>query len=819
MKHFCVFLACSFYLLLFPSSPVLAARQQTRVRGVVKSDSGEPFAGVTVWIDRKSFSTKTDENGQFTLPVLPGRHTLYCTFIGYKVYRVETVWREGEDKAFTVQLEPANEELQSVEVIGRKESGYKNTVSFSGTKTAAPIKEIPQSISYVTKETLDDQLAFKTSDAIKNVSGVNQYSYNNNDFVLRGFRASNTLVNGLRISTRGWAQNLLPYVERIEVIKGPASALFANTDPGGTINTVTKKPLDEARKAISFVTGSYNTYRTAVDFTGPMNDTKTLLYRLNLAYQNAESFRILQDGSAMVLAPSFSFVPNDKTRINFDLVYQYNKGRLDRGQPIFGASAGKDLYSTPVSFAVGRKNDYQNELNLFSTISLQHHFSDHITFNASYLKSFYDEDLLEHRTSNRYGVDSLGNEIPTLMGMQTIRRLRKNYIDNLTTYFNFDFKTGPLEHKLLVGYDHIEETFPKGNSTYNASGFLSADGSRTYSAYDPAHPENYQFRNGIPAPNVPYFDLANPSYAISEISGYINVSAEETPSKYFVNGVYVQEQIKWNKFQALLGFRQEFYTDVLNYTKEGERRVQQKAFVPRVGLVYTPIDPISFYGTYTEGYQPQSAGTIGDPQTYGGPFDPLISNMVEAGAKMEFFSRNLAVTTAVYRIEQNNILMNANAPDNPDLLRQIGQQQAKGVELEVYGNIRQNLNVTANFSYNITKITESEDASEIGTIVPNAPKSQGNVWAKYSFFRGPLSGLGVALGSNYATRRNTNSAILQLPAYMVANAAIYYRVDKFKIQANFNNVFNKTYWVGGFDFNRLFPGAPRNYLISIGYTL
>lgn len=797
----------------------LHAQAPTQLMGKVNAETGEPLVGVTVWLDEKAQYTKTDTEGYYRFDLNAGEHTIHFSLLGYAQHHATLIVVQGEDKVLDVVLKSSSETLQSVEVIGRKESSYKNTNTFSGTKTASPIKEVPQSISYVTKETLDDQLAFKTSDAVKNVSGVNQYSYNNNDFVLRGFRASNTLINGLRISTRGWAQNLLPYVERIEVIKGPASALFANTDPGGTINTVTKKPLDEARKSINFTTGSYNTYRATFDFTGPMNDSKTLLYRLNVAYQNAESFRILQDGSALVLAPSFSFVPNEKTRVNFDLVYQDNKGRLDRGQPIFGGQSQSDLYTTPVSFAIGRKNDYQKELNLFSTISLQHQFSDHITFNASYLKSFYDEDLLEHRTSNAYAVDSAGNTIPNLMGMQTIRRLRKNYVDNLSAYFNFTFNTGVLEHKLLVGYDYIQENFPKGNSTYNAGGFLNKDGTGVISRFDRSRLQDYQYdERGIPIPNVPYFDLANPDYSISEISSYFNVSSEETPSKYYVNGIYVQEQLKWNKLQALIGFRQEFYTDLLNYTKPNEERVQQKAFIPRVGLVYTPVEPLSLYATYAEGYQPQSAGTIGAPEVYGGPFDPLISNMVEAGAKMEFFAKNLSVTTAFYRIEQNNILVNAGAEGNPDLLRQIGQQQAKGVELEVYGNIRPNFNVTANFSYNVAKITESDDQDEVGKIMPNAPKSQGNIWMKYNFVGGALDGIGVALGANYATKRNTDSDILKLPAYWVANAALYYRVDKFKIQANFNNVFDKTYWVGGFDFNRLFPGAPSNYLLSIGYT-
>src|SRR5690606_24268249 len=315
--------------------------------------------------------------------------------------RITLALPSTEGGNLSVELTPVSNQLQAVEITGRKEQSYKNTASFSGTKTETPIKYVPQAISYVTKEVINDQQAFKTSDVLKNISGVNIYSYYNNDFTLRGFRAGNALFNGLRNPTTSWSQSLLPNVERIEVIKGPASALFANTDPGGTVNTVTKKPLDVDRKSVSFATGSYNTFRMTGDFTGPMNKEKTLLYRLNLAYQNAQSFRVLQGGEDLVIAPSISFIPTDRTQVNIDFVYSKTKSRLDRGQPIFGASAGTDLYSTPVSFAIGKENDYANELNLYTTASLQHKFSDRISFNASYMKFLYDEDLLEHRTSNR----------------------------------------------------------------------------------------------------------------------------------------------------------------------------------------------------------------------------------------------------------------------------------------------------------------------------------------------------------------------------------------------------------------------------------
>lgn len=792
---------------------------QSTIKGTVKDHDGSTLEQVNVLLMPGNHQLLTDSKGEYQFAGLAkGRYTVHFSVVGFRETSKSINLEDGEVRIVSVDMTHAVEELQHVEVVGRRESGYKNSTTFVATKTASSLRDVPQSVGYVTKEVIDDQLAFKTSDAIKNISGVNQYSYNNSDFVLRGFRASSVMVNGLRISTRGWSQNLLPYVERLEVIKGPASALFANTDPGGTINTVTKKPLDENRKAISFVTGSYNTYRFTTDFTGPVNNSKTLLYRLNLAYQNAQSFRVLQEGEALVIAPSISFIPDDKTRINFDLVYQLNKGRLDRGQPIFGATAGTDLYSTPTSFAVGRRNDYQNELNLFSTISLQRKITKAISFNASYMKSMYDEDLLEHRTSNRYGVDADGKEIPTLMGMQTIRRLRKNYLDNISSWFTTEFTTGAVSHKLVVGYDHIEEVFPVGNSTYNAGGYLTADGKGTIATYRPAEREKYLIVNNMPVPNVPYFNLANPDYSISEISRYINVSAPETPTKYFVNGIYVQEQLRAGRWQVLLGLRQEYYVNVLDYTKNNERNIKQKALIPRVGVVYTATDQVNLYGTYTEGYQPQSALTVANPTVYGGPFDPVISNMVEAGAKMEWFNRRLAVNVAAYRIIQNNILQSANAPGNPDLLEQIGQQQSKGVEVEMFGKILPNLNLTVNYAYNITKITEHANKDKVGDILPNAPKSQGGTWAKYQFAGKALKGVGIGAGANFATTRVTDSDILQLPGYVVANAALYYTVDKFKVSMNLNNVLNKTYWVGGFDFNRLFPGAPRHWMVSIGYT-
>ncbi len=808
-----LYAALSFICLLLFAQMATA---QLSITGKITDKSNKPIPGATVKLIEKSLIQITNQDGTFEFSdLIPDSYSFSASYIGYETQTTKFNLQNGKTQ-LTIQLESKDNQLQGVEITGRKEQAYKNTKSFSGTKTETPLRHVPQAISYVTKEVIDDQQAFKASDVIKNISGATHFSYYNNDISLRGFRSSNALINGLRTPTSSWSQPLLPNVERIEVIKGPASALFANTDPGGTVNTVTKKPLDEARKSINFATGSYNTNRLMADFTGPMNETKTLLYRLNLAYQNAESFRVLQGGEDIVIAPSISFIPDDKTQVNFDFVYSKTKSRLDRGQPIFGATAGTNLNSTPISFALGKKNDFENELNLYVTTSLQRKISKNVTFNASYMKFMYDEDLLEHRTSNRYAVDAAGVSIPTKMEMQTIRRQGKNYSDNITAYFVTDFTTGPLKHKVVTGYDYIQNESPIGNSNYNATGYRKLDG--TVGNYNKNTPNLFVMKDGMPVPNVPHFDLVNPDYSISEISGYINTSSQTDPAKYYVHGVYIQDQISFGKFQALLALRQEYYTDINRYKKSDEKKVEQKALIPRLGLVYTPIDQISFYGTYAEGYQPQSAAQIGDPARFGGPFDPLISNMYEVGAKTEFFEKRLSANLSFYRIEQNNVLINAGNPGNTEELRQEGQQRAKGIEIDINGAIMPNFSVTANFAISRAETTKSDKPENVGLLNANAPKAQGSLWAKYTFLNPDLKGLGLGAGVNYTGKRNTLNTVLELPEYTLFSAALYYSIDKFKISGNLNNVFNKTHWVGGYDFNRLYPGAPRNFMIGIGYT-
>ncbi|MEN0048824.1 MAG: TonB-dependent receptor, partial [Bacteroidota bacterium] len=532
--------------LLFAICTHLTA-QKASIKGTITDVEGVSMPGVNLLLDKAQQGTVSDADGNFEFTNLDaGTYTLTTSFIGYQTQSQKINLVAGQQLILDFILKEGID-LQTVEIIGRRSVSYDNDVSFAATKVATALKDIPQAVSYVTKEVMTDRQAYRVNDVVKNISGINQFSFYN-DYTIRGFRSQQELINGLRVIGLFGPQILTANLERVEVIKGPASAMFGNASPGGTMNRVTKKPLDEERKAISFTTGSFNTLRSTLDFTGPLNKERTLLYRLNIAYENSDDFRDLQEFKSFMVAPSITFLPTDRTRINFDLVITNFDGKLDRGQPIFGASAGTDLNSTPISFAIGAANDYHRTDVAYSTLSLNHQFSNNFSFNASHMRYSYQEDLFEHRTSNRFAVDSLGEEIPTLMGMRISAREQKQITDNVNAYFVLDANTGPIEHKIVAGYDFVQRIRPVGyGGIFTSSGAIYRTVDGGLSTYDPEKPENFIFENGNPKPNIPHFNLENPEYKLGFPSDYILGRNEFAATRFFSSGIYIQDQIRWNK--------------------------------------------------------------------------------------------------------------------------------------------------------------------------------------------------------------------------------------------------------------------------------
>ena len=731
----------------------------------------------------------------------------------------------------SIAKDSVRNELQTVEIIGRSTKKYNSDYSFAATKTAALNKDIPQSISTITKELIADKGAIYLADAVKMTSGVIPASYYN-QYTIRGISQNEEgqIINGMRTRQYYFLQPLTSNIERVEVIKGPSSATFSSVDPGGSINLVTKKPLTVDRKEVSMSVGSFSTIRGTLDFTGPLNKSKTLLYRVNGAYQDAKSYRDLVRNKSFLFSPSFSYIPNEKTAINTELILSDMTGILDRGQPIFGAVAGvTDLNKTPISLNLGAPSDFFKSKEMILTTNFAHKFSSKIGFNATYMKQTWTEDLQEHRTTNAFAVDLNNKPITNLAMMQFVQRQQYWDIDNLSAYFNFNLKTGGLKHQLLAGYDLSRWNKTKGGGQNAARGYLLKDGT-VAGSFVPANASNYQTVtiDGVvlPKPNVTYFNLNNPVYTLTSPEDYtLNVRTALPSALTTTNAIYIQDQIQWDKFTFLLGLRQEWFQDITNYETNNELTVKKSALLPRVGVTYAINSQINVYSTYLEGYQPQSNTVTLMPQTgslpAGSLFDPLESNLKEVGLKATFLNNSMSFNAAVYEINQRNILMNANDPANPDLLVTRGAERSRGFECDLAGYITADWQINASYSYIDAVITNDRDASLIGARKQNTPKNSANLWTRYNFNSdSALKDLGIGFGMQYQSSKVpwfTRSFIL--PDFTVFDAALYYKPNKSNMQIALNagNLFNKTYWLGAQNYLRLFPGAPRNFTLTVTY--
>ena len=828
------FLILFFVLALASSGRVFG---QSQLSGYLKDSKGLPVINMNVRLlsDTETQIELTDLDGKFEFKGLSGnKYKLLISSMSY-----QTVEQELDLSTISQPLNfilvSSGLNLQEVEVLGRARQDYTSEYSFSATKIAIPNKELPQSVGTVTKELIQDRQAFQLADAVKNVSGVIPSSFYN-QYSIRGISQNEEgqIINGLRTRQFYFLQPLTTHIERVEVLKGPASVTFASTDPGGSINMVTKKPLSEDRKEISLSAGSFRTMRGTLDFTGPLNSSKTLLYRLNAAYQEAGSFRDYVRNNSVLISPSITYLPSDKTSINTEVIFNSMNGNLDRGQPIFGAIPGQtDLNSTPISLNLGAPNDFFKSDELTWTASLNHKFSQKISFNAIYMKQTWKEDLQEHRTTNAFARDITGQPVNSLVLMQFVQRQQLWNIDNFNAFFNFNFDLGETSHKLVVGYDLHSWNKLKGGGQNAARGFLLNDGS-VVNSFNPANAANFQTvtLNGkvLPRPNVNYFNLTSPAVTLPSVQDYRFNSRVAVPSALTTSSaIYLQEQFKWKKFSALVSLRNEWFEDITNYDTPNEKSFTNVVLLPRIGLTYEVSKSVNVYATYLEGMQPQSNTVTLMPSTgsffwaaqSAARFKPLISDLKELGVKAELFDGKVLLNSAIYEINQENILMNANLPAFPDSLVQRGADRSRGFEMDVTGYLSPNWQITASYSYIDAEIVSDANEALIGQRKENTPRNSGNLWTRYNFGEtSKLRNLGIGLGVQaQSSRIPWFTRDFEVPGFVLFDAAVYYAPTKSNVQLalNLNNLMNETHWVGAQNYTRLFPGAPRNFMLTATY--
>ncbi|MEM9648173.1 MAG: TonB-dependent receptor [Bacteroidota bacterium] len=768
--------------------------QNPSIKGTVTDEDGIPLEGATILVVNTSNGVTTNGSGYYEISNLnAGDYKILVQFLGYADV-TRNVSFSGTLITLDVQLETAVESLQDVEIIGRRNTDYKPDVTFAGTKTATDIKLVPQSIAILNKEIVADQGLFRLGEISENVAGLTRIR-DADGFNSRGFRVNQGYINGNRalIGTDFANSTLAVQYERIEVVKGPSAALFGNSSPGGIINGVTKKPLTENRASATLSYGSFDTKRGTADVTGPVNDAETLLYRVNFAWENAETFRDFQKNRAILFAPSLSYLLNENTSFNVDIVGSFNNDQagVDRGSPVLQG----DLFALPISFNTAEPYDNRQNSSILLTASGSHKFSDNLSVNVSYTRSDFDQNFLETRSANRFTED----------GTELIRnindRITDGYSDFVTAYLVGKFKTGAISHEAVFGWEYFENQ--QVSETRSAQGEI----------------------NGVP--NLSFNNRQIYDSLSDLLVNFSDVTTSFT-SKNQYRGLYVQDLIGIGAFKILGGLRYEnldqdaFFIEDQNISD----LIDNNVILPRLGVTWQLNDKINVFASYSESFQPQTLPLgVSDVEQIRG-VDALTSDQIEFGTKSSFFGNRLLVQASLYSINRNGRLIEDPASSGGFVnLLQIGDEVSRGFELDISGRISNNFTLIANYAFNEIEIKDDTESIALLELEENNPKHTAGFWGKYTFTDGFFNNLGIGAGGRFVAESQivdtTPTAITDrifFDSYFTARLGLFYKIDKFNINFNLNNAFDERYFIGGLNAGRVFPGAPRNFLVTLGYS-
>lgn len=593
------------------------------------------------------------------------------------------------------------------------------------------------------------------------------------DKIIRGFSQDGVFRNGYRDGDRFTVTSPIETLEQVEVLKGPASVLFGQVEPGGIINIVTKQPLSEPYYKLAFEAGNYGFYQPNIDFSGPLNADKTALYRFIAGYRHSDSFVDFVNTDQVTISPSIALKLGDRTNLN--LYYEYLSFYADpytTSVPLLsdGSFPSQDFYANYPSQIF----DYTNHRFGYT---LNHEFSDNwqIRNGFSVLQSRTDrlDTLYTEVVDDRFltGFEVYDTEYTTDTYSGQIDLLGK-------------FKTGSVPHQLLLGFDFNRLV---GN-----------------------------YRGDINTGGLPDLDILNPNYDVSSPAVKQWFKFYSPTQSY---GIYIQDQIAiGDKLKLLVGGRYDWVTyefETLNYGLLGnttdDPSQSDSAFSPRIGLVYQPSDTVSLYASYSRSFR-QTTGFNRDSEA----FKPTRGTQYEAGIKADFLDGRLSTTLAAYQIKKTNVT--TTGPNNTLFSIQTGEQRSRGIELDIAGEILLGLKAIASYAYTNAEVIE-DNPTKVGNPLANVPENQASLWTTYEIQTGDLRGLGFGLGLFYVGERQGDlDNSFQLEDYFRTDAALYYRRDGFKAAINIRNLFDTDY-ISASDGGRTFlqRGAPFTITGSIGW--
>lgn len=776
------------------------------VKGVVRTKDGKPAGMVNIILKETNKGTTTNDAGEYFFYGLPeGRYTLVVSFTGLKTVETTVEIKKGEASVQDFVLAESDTELQ--EIVINASNNVNEKITAVGKVNIKPM-DLPQAVSIIGEAIIKNQQALRLSDVIKNVNGVYLGTTRGNTqeaFMARGysFGNNNLFRNGFRINSGAMPE--VSSLESVEVLKGSAAILYGNVAPGGIVNMRSKRPKFTFGGEVSMRTGSFDLYKPAIDFYGPLS--KKVAFRLNGTLESANSFRESVSSKRYYINPSLLFNITDKTTLLLQADYLKHDFTPDFGIGTVGTTSstnvGKQIADVPRSRFMGTSWQYTHTTQSTVGAEVEHRFNSNWQLTAGVSKAFYHRDYF---AVERIQADPTG---------KWKRPLGK--FDNKEDYYaaqanlTGDFSTGKIQHKLLVGVDADQ---------YYTTNLTSAITGVIYDSINILNPAAYVQRTDIP--------------------NAVWNKRDEIPVTRF--GAYVQDLITiTKKLKVLAGIRWSYQItdqtkstyplnkDSMAYT--GTVQIA-KAFSPRLGIVYQPTEKMSVFASYANSFTPNTGTDI-----YGGALKPSIIDQYEVGIKNDFFDKKLSANLTLYQIINNNLAIialedkNGNLNTNTTIKQLAGQTTSRGVEVDIQGRPIDGLFLVAGYSYNnmyYSKTNKGNGSFVEGQRLVNTPQHTANASAFYTISKGALKDIKFGAVFNYVGERQTgwnntyqtNGTILNrmfsVSGFTTVDASIGYTYQKFTVLAKLANITN-TYNYYVHENYSINPIAPRSFVATVSY--
>ncbi|MEQ3725038.1 TonB-dependent siderophore receptor [Alcanivorax sp.] len=705
------------------------------------------------------------------------------------------VWAKEQQDESELQTIEVNAK-QSEDVYGGDDFGYVGQRSLTATKTDTPVSETPRSVSIVTREQMDDRAAVSISDALRYTPGMQAGFYGEDNkqdwFIVRGFKQAN---NGLyRDGTRTYSDGFYSWqldpanLERVEILRGPASVLYGQTPPGGVINVISKRPKDYSFGSVTAEYGTWDRKQLTVDVGAPIGDGHAFRV-VALGRENGTQVDDLE-AKRTLFAPSLKLNLGEATDLT--LLATYQKDDSDpylQFLPSEGTlTANKNGYIQD-DVAVGNPDyEYFKRTQYIFGYQLEHEINDSTRFDQSVRYGHIDIDL-KQMYSLGYVRDLSPAALPAAGQILDPTNARRDIYRGISTEdgsastwtadnrLTHKWTFNNIEHTLLAGVDYQNLSI---ESKDFANDPLVADGNTL---------------NGLGTPDI-NFDIYSPSYTNNVVLFDINTFSvvddsdrqKETTDSYQVGG-YLQDQMKIGEnLVVMLGGRfDKTRTEFDNKATNVERKIDNEEWTANTGAAWLFGNGVTAYASYAQFFQP-----ILQLDDDNNPAKPEQGDQFEVGMKYQPEGFDGYFNVAVFDITQENL--SRRDPATQDF-KQIGEVENQGVELEFVSNITTSFSLIANASFMDPEIKNDVRGSAVEGNRPNqVADTTASVWGKYAFLQGPLGGFSVGTGLSYTGETfGDDTETLEVPSYTLWDATVSYRWQDFKFQVAAKNLADKEY--------------------------